>query len=70
MAVQRSTAIVASPSGAWFQLAMQPEDLNGRGQAAARLPPIQRMPPPEPAPMPSDEKLEQARREFNLPASD
>ena len=70
VAVQRSTAIIASPSGAWIQLVMQSEDLDGRRQAAARLPPIRLTLPPEPAPMPSDEKLEQARREFNLPASD
>lgn len=70
LAVQDAAAIVADPAGVRYRLAMAPEDGSGRRAAAARLPPIERALPPLPPALPSDEKLEQARREFNLPASD
>lgn len=68
--VDGATAIVSDPAGSRFRLALVPEDGRGKSQAAARLPPIQRLRAPVPGEMPSDESLMQAKREFNLPASD
>lgn len=68
--VQGITAIVADPAGEQFRLAMIPDNGNGKRQAAARLPPIKHVPQLEPTSRPTDEMLEQAWREFNLPASD
>jgi len=70
LAVDATTATVADPTGEQYRLAMVPDDGSGRGQAVARLPPIKPVSVSEPTALPTDEKLEQARREFNLPASD
>jgi len=68
--VDRTTAIVSDAAGSRYRLALVPEDGRGASQAAARLPPIQRLQAPVPGEMPSDEMLMQANREFNLPARD
>ena len=68
--VQGITVVVADPAGDRFRLAMLPDDGSGRRQAAARLPPIKPVSGVEATRMPTDEMLERARREFNLPASD